>query len=97
MSNWIRIVILRVLTMVFVHRIFAQAQEPVDVANPSGYLLLDKGLQYRITKAINRMYNFDFATAEHDFKVIMYQYPDHPLPDFLMALGYWWRIEVDVA
>lgn len=97
MSNRIRIVILSVLTMVFVHRIFAQAQEPVDVANPSGYLLLDKGLQYRITKAINSMYNFDFATAEHDFKVIMYQYPDHPLPDFLMALGYWWRIEVDVT
>lgn len=97
MSNRIRIVILSVLTMVFVNRIFAQAQEPVDVANPSGYLLLDKGLQYRITKAINSMYNFDFATAEHDFKVIMYQYPDHPLPDFLMALGYWWRIEVDVT
>jgi hypothetical protein len=97
MSNRIRIVILSVLTMVFVNRIFAQAQDPVDVANPSGYLLLDKGLQYRITKAINSMYNFDFATAEHDFKVIMYQYPDHPLPDFLMALGYWWRIEVDVT
>jgi hypothetical protein len=97
MSNRIRIVILSVLTVVFVNRIFAQAQEPVDVANPSGYLLLDKGLQYRITKAINSMYNFDFPTAEHDFKVIMYQYPDHPLPDFLMALGYWWRIEVDVT
>uniref|UniRef100_UPI004048BABE tetratricopeptide repeat protein n=1 Tax=Algoriphagus sp. TaxID=1872435 RepID=UPI004048BABE len=60
------------------------------------YLLLDKGLQYRITKAINSMYNFDFATAEHDFTVIMYQYPEHPLPDFLMGLAYWWRIEVNV-
>lgn len=60
------------------------------------YLLLDKGLQYRITKSINSMYNFDFATAERDFTVILYQYPEHPLPDFLMALGYWWRIEIDV-
>ncbi|MEY2705017.1 MAG: hypothetical protein RL407_1079 [Bacteroidota bacterium] len=63
----------------------------------SPYLLLDKGLQYRITKSINSMYNFDFATAERDFSVIMYQYPQHPLPDFLMALGYWWRIEVDIT
>ena len=60
------------------------------------YLLLDRGLQYRITKSINSMYNFDFATAERDFAVIMYQYPEHPLPDFLMAIAYWWRIEINV-
>ncbi|GMQ23453.1 hypothetical protein Aoki45_01350 [Algoriphagus sp. oki45] len=75
----------------------AQPQQPVDLPSNSEYLLLDKGLQYRITKAINSMYNFDFPTAERDFLVIMYQYPEHPLPDFLMALGYWWRIEVDVT
>jgi predicted Zn-dependent protease len=63
----------------------------------STYLLLDKGLQYRITKSINSMYNFDFQTAERDFAVIGFQYPTHPLPDFLMALGYWWRIELDVS
>jgi len=72
----------------------ASAQSPEPGAP---YLLLDKGLQYRITKAINSMYNFDFATAEHDFTVIMYQYPTHPLPDFLMGLAYWWRIEVNVT
>lgn len=76
---------------------FSQAENPIVPNNPSGYLLLDKGLQYRITKSINSMYDFDFQTAERDFAVIMYQYPDHPLPDFLMALGYWWRIEVDVT
>jgi hypothetical protein len=74
-----------------------QAADPVVSSNKSGYLLLDKGLQYRITKSINSMYNFDFPTAERDFAVIMYQYPKHPLPDFLMALGYWWRIELDVT
>lgn len=80
----------------FSHTITTNAQAIEPVASNSPYLLLDKGLQYRITKAINSMYNFDFATAERDFTVIMYQYPDHPLPDFLMALGYWWRIEVNV-
>ena len=71
-----------------------QAQAPGTANSP--YLLLDRGLQYRITKSINSMYNFDFATAERDFAVIMYQYPEHPLPDFLMAIGYWWRIEINV-
>ena len=78
--------------------LFAQEEsDSVFVANPSGYLLLDKGLQFRVTKAINSMYNFDFPTAERDFAVIFYQYPEHPLPEFLMALGYWWRIEIDVT
>jgi hypothetical protein len=71
-----------------------QAQAPGTANSP--YLLLDRGLQYRITKSINSMYNFDFATAERDFAVIMYQYPEHPLPDFLMAISYWWRIEINV-
>lgn len=71
-----------------------QAQAPGTANGP--YLLLDRGLQYRITKSINSMYNFDFATAERDFAVIMYQYPEHPLPDFLMAISYWWRIEINV-
>lgn len=78
----------------------AQAQESqVDsmVFVPSKYLLLDRGLQFRITTAINSMYNFDFPKAEHDFAVLALQYPNHPLPEFLVALGYWWRIEVDVT
>lgn len=82
------------LCLVLLPEVQAQAQQPVP--SNSSYLLLDKGLQYRITKAINSMYNFDFATAERDFAVIMNQYPDHPLPDFLMGLGYWWRIEINV-
>jgi hypothetical protein len=90
-------VLLGIFCLVHAVQALAQAEDPVYPAKSSEYLLLDKGLQYRITKAINSMYNFDFPTAEHDFAVIMYQYPTHPLPDFLMALGYWWRIEVDVT
>ena len=74
-----------------------QAESDSMLYTPSRYLLLDKGLQFRITKAINSMYNFDFATAERDYAVLAIQYPNHPLPEFLVALGYWWRIEVDVT
>ena len=77
---------------------FAQ-NERLDsvISQPSKYLLLDKGLQYRITKSINSMYDFNFPVAERDFAVIANQYPEHPLPYFLVALGYWWRIEIDVT
>lgn len=80
----------------FAQGFFSTADDKV-VSSPDSYLLLDKGLQYRVTKSVNSMYNFDFPTAERDFAVIGFQYPTHPLPDFLMALGYWWRIELDVS
>ncbi len=73
------------------------ASQDSSFLQPSKYLLLDKGLQYRITKSINSMYDFNFAVAERDFAVIANQYPEHPLPYFLVALGYWWRIEIDVT
>lgn len=61
----------------------------------SGYLLLDKGLQFRITDAVNSMYNFDFENAERGFTVMRHTYPEHPLPYFLMGLSQWWKIAVD--
>ncbi|GGF17964.1 tol-pal system protein YbgF [Echinicola rosea] len=60
------------------------------------YLLLDKGLQFRITEAINSMYDFDFETAERGFAVMRYSYPEHPLPYFLMGLAQWWKIVPDM-
>lgn len=69
------------------------AQQPVS-GEPQ-YLLLDKGLQFRITEAVNSLYNFDFATAERGFRVMAYTYPDHPLPYFLMGLSEWWKIAPD--
>ncbi len=74
-----------------------QAEADSMIYAPPRYLLLDKGLQFRITKSINSMYNFDFPSAERDYAVLAIQYPNHPLPEFLVALGYWWRIEVDVT
>ncbi|AWW31615.1 tol-pal system protein YbgF [Echinicola strongylocentroti] len=65
-------------------------------ADRPSYLLLDKGLQFRITEAINSMYNFDFETAERGFAVMRYNYPEHPLPYFLMGLAQWWKIVPDM-
>lgn len=62
----------------------------------SPYLLLDKGLQFRITETVNALYNFEFEKAERGFKVMEYQYPDHPLPYFLQGLSTWWKIAPDV-
>lgn len=65
-------------------------------ASASAYLLLDKGLQFRITEAVNSLYNFDFEVAERGFRVMQLQYPDHPLPYFLMGLSTWWKITPDL-
>ncbi|MFC4871520.1 tetratricopeptide repeat protein [Negadavirga shengliensis] len=72
------------------------SESPItNIGESSQYLLLDKGLQFRITEAVNSMYNFDFQTAERGFEVMRYTYPDHPLPYFLMGLSQWWKIAVD--
>jgi len=75
----------------------AQIDAITDVnKKENGYLLLDKGLQFSITDAINSMYNFDFEKAERGFLVMGYTYPEHPLPYFLMGLSQWWKIVVAV-
>jgi hypothetical protein len=72
--------------------------QPLDQVgkSQSPYLLLDKGLQFRITENVNALYNFDFETAERGFRVMQYQYPDHPLPYFLLGLSTWWKIAPDI-
>ncbi|MEX2565214.1 MAG: tol-pal system protein YbgF [Cyclobacteriaceae bacterium] len=72
-----------------------ESKTPVtNIGENANYLLLDKGLQFRITDAVNSMYNFDFETAEKGFTVMRYNFPDHPLPYFLMGLSQWWKIAV---
>ncbi len=78
---------------------YGQMNYPDPISNIGSrepYLLLDKSLQFRITDAVNSMYNFDFATAERGFQVMGYTYPEHPLPYFLMGLSQWWKIAVDI-
>lgn len=74
----------------------AQGVLEADKVDAPGYLLLDKSLQFRITESVNSLYNFDFESAERGFKVLQYQYPEHPLPYFLMALSQWWKIAPDI-
>lgn len=69
-------------------------ERPLE-STESEYLLLNKSLQFRITEAVNSLYNFDFQTAEKGFLVMRYTYPDHPLPYFLMGLSQWWKIAPD--
>ena len=55
-------------------------------------LLSDKVVQIEATDAINDMYNFKFEQAELYFLRIKAQYPEHPMPYFLMALSNWWKM-----
>lgn len=73
-----------------------QSDVVAKIGAESPYLLLDKALQFRITDAVNSMYNFDFETAERGFQVMRFSYPEHPLPYFLMGLSQWWKIAVDL-
>lgn len=96
----LKIVIGCILFVCFVGNLSAdinQDKSKIEISSPaSEYLLLDKGLQFRITEAVNSLYNFDFEVAERGFRVIQLQYPDHPLPYFLMGLSTWWKITPDL-
>ncbi|MCR9013988.1 tol-pal system protein YbgF [Aquiflexum gelatinilyticum] len=87
-----------VLIVVLLANLTYAQDQPLDQVgkSQSPYLLLDKGLQFRITENVNALYNFDFETAERGFRVMQYQYPDHPLPYFLLGLSTWWKIAPDV-
>lgn len=96
----LKIFVFSLLLPFFIGTTLAQQNEERESSNPnsatSEYLLLDKGLQFRITESVNSLYNFDFEVAERGFKVIQYQYPEHPLPYFLMGLSTWWKIAPDL-
>jgi tetratricopeptide (TPR) repeat protein len=61
-------------------------------ANTQNMLLLNQSVQIEATDAVNNMYNFKFEKAERDFRWIQFQYPEHPLPYFLLGLSEWWKI-----
>src|SRR5690606_20011355 len=82
------------LSMGDVHAQLAENQKNL-ASEETEYLLLNKGLQFRITEAVNSLYNFDFATAERGFQVMAHTYPEHPLPYFLMGLSQWWKLAPD--
>ena len=59
-------------------------------------LLMDKDVQIDATQAVNDMYNFKFEKAERQFRWLAQDYPDHPLPYFLLGLSQWWRMAPNI-
>jgi len=55
-------------------------------------LLSNIKVQLLCAQALSDLYNFKFAKAEEQFRVIKKEYKWHPLPYFLMGLIEWWKI-----
>jgi hypothetical protein len=55
-------------------------------------LLADNTIQIESTDAVNDMYNFKFDRAEAYFLQLKNQYPEHPMPYFLMGLSNFWKM-----
>src|SRR5688572_2484358 len=55
-------------------------------------LISDLHVQLECTQALNDLYNFNFARAEHQFNYLRTKFAWHPLPYFLMGLIEWWKI-----
>ncbi|PDH42657.1 MAG: tol-pal system protein YbgF [Rhodothermaeota bacterium MED-G19] len=56
-------------------------------------ILTDIDIQIEATSAINKMYNYEFDEAEKEFKWLVQEYKEHPLPVFLLGLSIWWKID----
>ncbi len=62
----------------------------------STMLLMNRDVQIDATQAVNDMYNFKFEQAEKQFRWLVQDYPEHPLPYFLLGLSQWWRMAPDI-
>ena len=60
--------------------------------NDDEMLLANTAIQIESTDAINDMYNFKFDKAEAYFLNLKSQYPEHPMPYFLMGLSNFWKM-----
>lgn len=58
----------------------------------SSSILTNIDIQIEATSAINKMYNFEFDDAEKEFRWLINEYRNHPLPVFLLGLSTWWKI-----
>ena len=50
----------------------------------SSSILTNIDIQIEATSAINKMYNFEFDDAEKEFRWLINEYRNHPLPVFLL-------------
>ena len=58
----------------------------------SSSILTNIDIQIEATSAINKMYNYQFDDAEKEFRWLINEYSNHPLPVFLLGLSTWWKI-----
>ena len=65
----------------------------ITMSQDSASILTDIDIQIEATSAINKMYNFEFDDAEKEFKWLVQEYKNHPLPVFLLGLSKWWKID----
>lgn len=75
-----------IIICLFVSPLFSQEDAKSKV------LLTDSRVQVECLEAIDSMYNFNFEVSEKQFNWLKQQYPDHPLPYFLLGLNEWWKI-----
>lgn len=59
-------------------------------------LLTNMAIQIECTSGVNDLYNFKFDRAESQFRWIQRNYPEHPLPYFLLGLIEWWKIAPNI-
>ena len=92
--NWYKARLVKYLVLVWCvasHTLSAMGQQDsVDM------LLMNRNVQIDATQAVNDMYNFKFEKAEQQFRWIAADYPDHPLPYFLLGLSQWWRMAPNI-
>jgi len=62
----------------------SQAQQNILLTNPQ--------VQLECLEAVDSMYNFNFEVAEKQYNWLKQQYPEHPLPYFLLGLNEWWKV-----
>ena len=58
----------------------------ITMSQDSTSILTDIDIQIEATSAINKMYNFEFDDAEKEFKWLVQEYKNHPLPVFLSLI-----------
>ena len=73
------------------HHLMAIPSDSTDI------LLMDKDVQIDATQAVNDMYNFKFESAEKQFRWLIQDYPEHPLPYFLLGLSQWWKMAPNIG
>lgn len=56
-------------------------------------LLTSMEVQYEVTEAMNKMYNFEFSKSDSMYQRLKKKYIKHPLPYFLLAYSQYWRMQ----